>query len=116
MRPPADEQVASDLTELRLLQAAGQSGQAGRRTPEGRRVEELRQRVRQRRWYGAGAGVVTDPVSLEELQSALEQDDAALVAHLVVKDRVAALVVTPDRRAGASTSVSWTACATASTV
>ena len=96
VRPPADEQVASDLTELRLLQAAGQSGQAGRRTPGGRRAEELRQRVRQRRWYGAGAGVVTDPVSLRELQSALEQDDAATVAHLVVKGRVAALVVTPD--------------------
>jgi hypothetical protein len=39
--------------------------------------------------------VVTDPVSLRELQSALEQDDAATVAHLVVKGRVAALVVTP---------------------
>ena len=95
VRPPADEQVASDLTELRSLQASGQDGHAGRRTPEGRRAEELRQRVRQRRWYGAGAGVVDDPVSLKELQSALDQDDAAMVAHLVVKGRVAALVVTP---------------------
>ena len=96
VRPPADAQVASDLTELRLLQASGQGGQSSRRTPESRRAEELRKRVRQRQWYGAGAGVVDDPVRLGELQSALEQDDAAMVAHLVVKGRVAALVVTPD--------------------
>jgi tetratricopeptide (TPR) repeat protein len=96
VRPPADEQVASDLTELRLLQVAAAGGQPDRRTPEGRRAEELRQRVRQRRWYGAGAGVVDEPVGLAQLQSALGQDDAAMVAHLVVGGRVAALVVTSD--------------------
>ncbi|MEO7351359.1 MAG: CHAT domain-containing protein [Marmoricola sp.] len=92
VRPPADEQVASDLTELRLLQGE----QPGRRTAEARRVAELRQRVRQRRWYGEGAGSVGEPASLAELQVALKSDDAALVAHVVVHDRVTALVVTSD--------------------
>ena len=93
VRPPADEQVASDLTELRMLHA-GQEGATGRRTAEARRVEELRRRVRQRRWYAEGAGEVTEPVRLSEMQDALEGDDASLVAHLVVRDRLAALVAT----------------------
>lgn len=92
VRAPADEQVASDLTELRLLLGE----QPARRTPEGRRAEQLRQRVRQRRWYGEGAGAVGDPAGLARLQSALEEDVATLVAHLVLGDRLTALVVTPD--------------------
>jgi tetratricopeptide (TPR) repeat protein len=92
VRPPADEQVSRDLTELRLLQGA----QPGRRTAEARRVAELRQRVRQRRWYGEGAGTVGEPAELAELQDVLREDDAALVAHVVVDERVTALVVAPD--------------------
>lgn len=91
VRPPADEQVSRDLTELRLLQGA----QPGRRTAEARRVDELRQRVRQRRWYGEGAGAVSEPAALSDLQEVLGQDDAVLVAHVVVRSRVTALVVTP---------------------
>ncbi len=92
VRPPADEQVARDLTELRLLHGE----QPGRRTAEARKVEELRQRVRQRRWYGEGAGTVGEPVDLAALQAVLKEDDAALVAHVVVPNRITALVVTPD--------------------
>ncbi len=95
VRAPADEQVASDLTELRLLQGELASGSPGRRTPRGRRIEELRQRVRQRRWYGEGAGTVGEPAGLDRLQAVLENDHAALVAHVVVEDRLTALVVTP---------------------
>ena len=65
-----------------------------RRGPRGAAgSEELRHRVRQRRWYAEGAGEVSEPADLEELRAALEEDDAALVAHLVVDDRVTALVV-----------------------
>ena len=53
--------------------------------------------MRQRRWYAEGAGEVSEPADLEQLQSALEEDDAALVAHVVVRDRVTALVCAPDR-------------------
>ncbi|MCW2849428.1 MAG: Tetratricopeptide 2 repeat protein, partial [Marmoricola sp.] len=107
VRPPADEQVADDLTELRLLGEV--DGRPGRRTPEARRAEELRQRVRQRQWYGEGAGTVGEPAGLEELRAALAEDDATLVAPVVVGDRMTALVVTPDSTAvlelGAPTAV-----------
>ncbi len=93
VRSPADAQVASDLTELRLLQGAEQ-GQ--RSTPEARRVAELRARVRQRSWYGEGGGAVGEPAGLDVLQDALAECEAALVAHLVVDDRVSAVVVTAD--------------------
>ena len=92
VRSPADSQVANDLTELRWLQGAEQD-----RSPwEARRVAKLRARVRQRSWYGEGGGAVGEPAGLDVLQDALAECDAALVAHLVVDDRVAAVVVTPD--------------------
>ncbi len=93
VRPPTDEQVASDLTELRLLQGE----QPAPRSAEARRAEELRGRVRQRRWYAEGAGEVSEPTDVEQLQAALKEDDAALVAHVVVRDRLTALVCAPDR-------------------
>ena len=92
VRAPADEQVSRDLTELRLLQTE----QPQRRTAGARRAEELRQRVRQRRWYGEGSGTVGEPADLDELRAALAADDAALVAHVVVQDKVTALVVTAE--------------------
>jgi tetratricopeptide (TPR) repeat protein len=92
VRPPADEQVSQDLAELRLLQGE----QPGRRTAGARRVDELHQRVRQHRWYGEGAGTVGEPADLDALRAALAEDDAALVAHVVVDDRVTVLVVTPE--------------------
>ena len=92
VHPPADEQVAQDLTELRMLHG----GRPGRRTAAGRRAEELRERVRRRQWYAEGAGTVAEPASVEELRVALAEDDAALVAHVAVHDRVTALVLTAD--------------------
>jgi tetratricopeptide (TPR) repeat protein len=92
VRSPADPQVASDLTELRLLQGVD----PGQSTPDARRIAELRARVRQRSWYGEGGGAVGEPARLDEVQAALAGCDAALVAHLVVDDRVAAVVVTAD--------------------
>ncbi len=92
VRPPTDAQVAQDLSELRVLQGE----QPAARSPESQRVEELRDRVRQRRWYAEGAGEVTEPTTVEELRAALQEDDAALVAHVVVQDHVTALVCTPQ--------------------
>jgi tetratricopeptide (TPR) repeat protein len=90
VRSPADPQVAADLAELRWLQGAEQD-----RSPwEARRVAKLKARVRQRSWYGEGGGTVGEPARLEEVQAALGECDAALVAHLVVDDGVAAAVVT----------------------
>jgi tetratricopeptide (TPR) repeat protein len=92
VRAPADAQVASDLTELRLLQGADQDGSSR----DARRVAELRTRVRQRSWYGEGRGAVGEPAPIDEVQAELADCDAALVAHLVVDDRLAAVVVTAD--------------------
>ena len=92
VRSPADPQVAADLAELRWLQGADQD-----RSPwEARRVAKLKARVRQRSWYGEGGGTVGEPAGLDQLQGALPGSDAALVAHLVVDDRVTALVATGE--------------------
>jgi tetratricopeptide (TPR) repeat protein len=87
VRAPEDEQIVADLTELREMAAEG-----GRRDPE--REAELRQRVRERAWQHRGSGEVADPVTLDDVQPAL--DGAALVAYVVAADRVVALVVTGD--------------------
>jgi tetratricopeptide (TPR) repeat protein len=92
VRSPADVQVASDLAELRWLQGAEED-----RSPwEARRVAKLQARVRQRSWYGEGGGAVGEPAPMDAVQEALAECDASLVAHLVVDDRVAAVVVTGD--------------------
>ncbi len=93
VRPPHDPQLAADLTELRMLQA----GQPAARSAEARRRDELAASIRQRSWYGEGGGRVGEPAGLAELRDELTATDAALVAHLVVDGRLAALVVTPER-------------------
>jgi hypothetical protein len=71
-----------DLTQLRLLAAADVD-----------RAEELRRRVRERQWHAPGPGAVVEPTTLDEVRGALAEDDSVLVAFLVVRDRVNALVV-----------------------
>lgn len=88
--PPGDPELAADLTELRLLSGADPAP----RSPAARRREELSERIRSRSWYGAGAGVVTEPASLDELQEALRTDDAAVVAHVAGDGRFTTVVVT----------------------
>lgn len=91
VHPPADPQVADDLTELRLLHGAGPE----RRTTAGRRAEELRDRVRRQQWHTEGPHAVTEPARAEELRVALGDDDAVLLAHVVVCERVVALALSP---------------------
>ena len=89
VRAPEDPEQVADLTELREMAAARE---AGRRTsPE--REAVLRQRVRERAWQHRGSGEVADPVTLEVLRAALD-DDSALVAYVVTTATVVALVVT----------------------
>ena len=92
VRPPHDPQLAADLTELRMLQA----GQPAARSAEARRRDEVAGSIRQRSWYGEGGGRVGEPAGLAELRDELTATDAALVAHLVVDGRLAAVVVTPE--------------------
>lgn len=82
VRPPEDEQIATDLAELRT-------------GPTAAREAELRQRIRERAWQVRGSGAVADPVTLAELRAGLDAD-TALVAYVVTADQVVALVVTTD--------------------
>jgi hypothetical protein len=84
LRPPPDPQLAADLTALRLLDPSDTA-----------RARELRERIRSNSWYAA-EGSVGEPVTLDVLQARLGSDHAALVAHVVLDDRLTALVVTGD--------------------
>ena len=90
VRPPADERLAADLTELRVLHAADPSPHSA----DGRRLDQLRDHIREQSWYGDGGGRVGDPAALAEVQAELAATDAALVAHLAVDGWVTAVVVT----------------------
>ena len=95
VRPPADEQLAADLTELRVLHAADPSPHSA----EARRLDELRDRdPASRAGTATGGGRVGEPAALDEVQAELAATDACLVAHVVVDGRITAVVVTGDRR------------------
>jgi CHAT domain-containing protein len=88
VRIPGDEQVQTDLQELRALASAEDPSPAS-----AARQAELRERVRERAWQHRGSGEYDDPAPLEELQQRLAADQA-LLAHVVTDRGVAALVVT----------------------
>lgn len=91
VRPPADEAVARELTELRWLQSRNPEPHSA----EYRRMNDLRQAIRQHSWHGGGSGEVSEPCSLAELRAGLG-DGVALVAHVVAAGELHALVVTDD--------------------
>lgn len=88
VRAPSDEQMASDLAELRRLATP----EDGARVPHPRRAQEIRTRVRERAWQLRGSGEVAEPAPLSRVRAHLG-DDTALVAWVVTRDRVTALVV-----------------------
>lgn len=95
VRPPADDQAARALEELRALRADAAAGGTGAAEPAARRRrDELERQVRDRALYPAGPGIVTEPLSLDDLQARLAPDDGTLVSHLVVDEQLHALVVT----------------------
>ena len=87
VRAPQDETISEDLAELRTMAQS-----AGPRVAVAREAE-LRQRVREHAWRQRGSGEVADPVSVTELREALGAE-TALVAHVVTREQVVALVVT----------------------
>jgi tetratricopeptide (TPR) repeat protein len=89
LRPPASEEGAADLAELRQLRAQG----ASPAQPEGRRETELRNRIRGRQWSNEGSGSSASLATLPELQAALAPARAALLAYLWTGDRLSALIV-----------------------
>jgi tetratricopeptide (TPR) repeat protein len=94
VRPPTDEAAAAALAELRQLHNALADSEGSTPATLARRERRLREQIRQRAWYDVGSGEVSEPARLDELQAALARDDAALLATLMVDDRLHALVVT----------------------
>lgn len=85
VRPPDDPDARADLAELRVLAAAAGSE---------RRRFELMAQVSERRWLQSGSGDVLAVPTLARVRDELTSADGALVAHLVDRDRLDALVVT----------------------
>lgn len=84
VRPGQDAATVDSLAELRHLALAGGDPQ---------RMAALRRQVRESAWRSSGAGVALQVCSPDALRAALDDQGAALVAHLVVGGRVVALVV-----------------------
>lgn len=99
VRPPANPDTVADLAELRQLHARLSAAEdSDRRDPAAvRRAAVLEARVRERAWRDPGSGQVTAPVSLDVLSAELHRADAALMASLMIDDRLYGLVATPDR-------------------
>lgn len=98
--PPADAEAAALLEELRhrRVELRGQS-LAGRIDPALRaRCAQLERLIRQRSWYLPGPGQVTEAVPLGELQDRLAGDGGTLVAHLLSRGQLYALVAGARRR------------------
>ena len=89
LRPPTDPEVAADLAELRMLRA-----EDGAWLSTARGVE-LQNRVRQRQWSGTRSAAVRHRATLEEAQSALD-DDTAILAFVYTVDTIDVVVVTSD--------------------
>lgn len=95
VRPPQDPAAAADLVEIRTLTVT--EPEAG--TAQARRLVELRDRVRQRAWLGAGSGEVRAVADLADVREALGTD-TALVSYLWDRrSQLHALVVTDEGEA-----------------
>ncbi|MDH3499423.1 MAG: CHAT domain-containing protein [Acidimicrobiia bacterium] len=94
VRPPADEALASDLTELRLVeQEATDAALAGRPTDLlAARTAALETRVRDRARRHGSERQATQAIQLGELQAAL--DDRTLVEYVDHRGKLYALVAT----------------------
>jgi tetratricopeptide (TPR) repeat protein len=87
LRPPPDPALAADLTALRVTDPKDTAA-----------VRTLKERIRSHSWFAA-AGTVGEPVGLDALRARLTEDDAALVAHIVLDGELTALAVTSDSAA-----------------
>jgi len=98
--PPADPEAARLLEELRLgrVELRGQAI-AGRVDPALRaRCGQLERLIRQRSWYMPGPGEVTEVVPLGTVQERLAAHGGVLVAHLLSRGELYALVADGRRR------------------
>lgn len=98
VHPPPDPDAARMLEELRFVRSELRAAQLSGREEPGLRARQgrLEREIRRQSWYAAGPGQGQDPVRMGDLVTALgDRGDCVLVAHLVVGQALAALVVTP---------------------
>lgn len=100
VRPPHDDELAADLSELRMLRA----DLAGSDWTTDARVRELRDRVRDRQWSATGAGVQRDRLDLRAARERLPHD-TAILAYVYTGAELHAVVVTAS--ASAVVELSW---------
>ena len=99
--PPADEQTAALLTELRRAMQGTESATAGLRgvldrPPE---IEQLQAELQARAWLNHGSRAWRPPASLAELREAAASDDCDLVTLTELDGQLGAVTVTADGRA-----------------
>ena len=95
VRPPEDRDAAAALTELRQIQVElRHAGPGAAKAELSREATRLREQIRQRSWYGAGADLVIEPATLADVQGALAAHDGALVSYVAVDGAIHAVVVT----------------------
>jgi tetratricopeptide (TPR) repeat protein len=92
LRPPSDQRIADDLTELRQLRALDPAPQSA----DGRREAALRQAVRRRQWADRGSGSVAAVAEIDDVQRQLDSSGAVLLSYLWAGESLSALVVTPE--------------------
>jgi len=99
VRPPADQEAAAVLAELRqlgvLIRGAELSGK--RDTAAIARRSELRRTIRERSWRISGVGEGTEQAGLGEVTAALRQNGQTLVGILVNGTRMHAVLVRDGR-------------------
>lgn len=98
LRPPADERAVAELSELRTLQIEIADAESRGAVPKQliAHANRLRERIRQRAWYGEGSGLVTEPAELAGAVEALRESAGALLSYLVVDGQVYCLLITAD--------------------
>jgi tetratricopeptide (TPR) repeat protein len=95
VRPPEDRDAAAALTELRQIQVELRQARPGAAKVElSREATRLREQIRQRSWYGAGADLVIEPATLDGVQETLARNDGALISYVAVDGAIHAVVVT----------------------
>ena len=94
VRPPVDSTAAAALADLRRLQVELRQAESAKATDLTRRANRLRQQIRQRSWYGAGADTVVEPATVDDVREALGDRQGALISYVVVEQAIHAVVVT----------------------
>ena len=89
LRPPPNPSLAEELAELRMLRAENEDWYADPR------VEQLRERARERQWSATGTAEIQERVTMDEARAALDTDTAAL-SYVFSGDRLSVLLLTRD--------------------